>query len=109
VLIVKVVEAASPAAREFPQVLAVFVAVIGLCSGFHGGGGFLCDLSIKLSQDVAIPKINRLALTPASVSASRTAWRNPSSSSGLKLWQQTFGAPDHLGHSEGNQAHLDRE
>jgi hypothetical protein len=39
VLIVKVVEAATPAAREFPQVSAVFVAVLGLYSSLHGVGG----------------------------------------------------------------------
>jgi hypothetical protein len=37
--IVEVVKVATPAAREFPQVSAVFVAVLGLCSGFHGVGG----------------------------------------------------------------------
>jgi hypothetical protein len=38
---VKVVEAATPAAGEFLEVLAVFVAVVGFWFGlgFHGFGG----------------------------------------------------------------------
>jgi hypothetical protein len=43
----KMVEAATPAAGEFLEVCAVFVAVIGLGSGlgFHGFGGFGGDRS----------------------------------------------------------------
>jgi hypothetical protein len=41
-VVMEVVETATPAAREFLKVLAVFVTVVGLGSGlgFHGVGGF---------------------------------------------------------------------
>jgi hypothetical protein len=50
--IVKVVEAATPAAGEFLEVLAVFVAVIGLWLGFHcvGGEGFGGDQSTRTTR-----------------------------------------------------------
>jgi hypothetical protein len=57
-VVMEVVEAATPAAGEFLEVCAVFVAVVGL--GFHGFGG-----GIGGSIASAAPRIE-LAETPTS-------------------------------------------
>jgi hypothetical protein len=51
---VKMVETATPAAGEFLEVLAVFVAVGGLWFGFHGSRDF--GGSIELTETVQISK-----------------------------------------------------